>query len=502
MKPALRIAALAGLATLTGCTQPLTRVQLLPGTCGGVDRRAEVRVRVLHLEGEGLTPSTLVLGAEGSADTQALLVPPGTRRRLELRAYDGDPNGTGRLLLLGRSEYFDVAAGELEQTVRLVPRPVDVFVPLCTPQGERRPLGAPRAGHTATALPDGRIFVAGGYVLGANGQTLTSGTSELLDVAAGTSSPSLPLASSGVGGSSASPRAFHAATLFGGKVVLLGGESAAPDGAVTPLANALVADVTTGGMAGVQLALARSGGVVVTAGERLLLVGGMGPSGPTPEPEQLRADLSSSRVSAPLARAGATAYPHAGGAVVVGGHDGQKVSADVQRLVPQADRFTLQPATTLARARAEALCAPVGDERHVLVLGGRGAITARPLAPVNEAELLVAKGETVEARAAAFTRARTGGCAVTLEDGRVLWVGGREVGAGEATVSSAAVERLQLQADEKVTVEALVGLEVPRHQLACLRLPDGSVLALGGVSQTAQGTQVLSEALVLMPGLP
>src|SRR5262249_1599089 len=103
-----------------GCAEPRTTVELLDAHCASDD--SPVRVRVLSLRGDGLSPRTLVLGAEGNPGEVSLVVPPGAHRTLELRAYDGDPNGNGRLLALGHTQPFDVAPGE-GPSLRLVVRP-------------------------------------------------------------------------------------------------------------------------------------------------------------------------------------------------------------------------------------------------------------------------------------------------------------------------------------------------------------------------------------------
>ncbi len=497
---ALVLLTLAG----AGCRDPKTRVLLADGSCG-TKAAGEMRVRVLHLTGEGLSPSTLVLGAEGRLNETSLVIPPGARRRLELRVYDGDPNSTGHLVALGRTPYFDAAASEPAMQ-RLVVRPVDAFVPLCGAADAPLALTSPRAGHTATALGDGRIFIAGGYLLSGTGQTLTSSSSELVDPAAGTIAPSVSLLLRGpTGAEVTSARAFHGAALLEGQVLLAGGEVASPTGQVSPVSTGLAVNVEAGSVSGFSLQFLRTRGAAVLSDGRLLLVGGSQGTAPTPEPEQLRADLSGGRLSLSLARAGAAAFALGteGLVVVAGGDDSQRVRSEVLVLTPQADRYTLAPAGSLQKARVEAVMAALDDAQHVLVLGGRSSTVARPLRAVDQSELLVADGATVTVSAGPFTHARSGGCAVTLEDGRVLWIGGREVGAApDAVVSSDAVERFALQADGKVTVEALASLSPGRDELACVRLPDGAVLVTGGLSQTSAKTEVLAETSVLMPALP
>jgi Galactose oxidase, central domain/Bacterial Ig-like domain (group 2) len=76
-----------------------------------------------------------------------------------------------------------------------------------TPAGD---LGGPRAGHTATLLPDGKVLIAGGLT----GNSLPSATAEIYDPVAGTFTPT---------GSMSTGRALHTATLLNtGKVLIVG----------------------------------------------------------------------------------------------------------------------------------------------------------------------------------------------------------------------------------------------------------------------------------------
>lgn len=89
---------------------------------------------------------------------------------------------------------------------------VERYDPATSTFSEAGTLTEPRAGHTATLLPDGRILVVGGIT--AAGATLA--TAELYDPTTGSSVPT---------GSLATPRGLHSAALLPtGDVLIVGGD--------------------------------------------------------------------------------------------------------------------------------------------------------------------------------------------------------------------------------------------------------------------------------------
>lgn len=88
--------------------------------------------------------------------------------------------------------------------------------------GELQPTGslsAPRYWHTATLLQDGRVLIAGGFVLTATGLVQEEASAEIYDPATGTFTPAANMNK---------PRTFHTATLLpNGKVLIAGPDASA-----------------------------------------------------------------------------------------------------------------------------------------------------------------------------------------------------------------------------------------------------------------------------------
>ncbi|HEY0839650.1 MAG TPA: kelch repeat-containing protein, partial [Vulgatibacter sp.] len=97
-------------------------------------------------------------------------------------------------------------------------------------------LAAPRAGHTATLLQDGRVLLAGGFrVLASGAETDVTDTAEIFDPLTGAFSSAGKMCA----GSDCMPRAHgQAALLRDGRVLIVGGI----DGSGNPTASAIVYD--------------------------------------------------------------------------------------------------------------------------------------------------------------------------------------------------------------------------------------------------------------------
>jgi hypothetical protein len=154
----------------------------------------------------------------------------------------------GRVLVCGGNRSSGGTSGEWNQAELFDPRTFafSESEPVAGSPTTFRSIGSmhgPRADHTATTLPDGRVLIAGGGVLGGvdrqgNRVVELSTTAELFDPAT--------LAFTVVPGALVTPRTKHTATPLGdGRVLLAGGLGAGPNGG-TVLDSGEIFDPRTG----------------------------------------------------------------------------------------------------------------------------------------------------------------------------------------------------------------------------------------------------------------
>ena len=220
-------------------------------------------------------------------------------------------------------------------------------------------LGTPRSAHTTTALPGGRLLVAGG--MGPGGGSLA--TAELIDISSDRVAPLGPMAHARVG---------HTATPLGdGRAVLLGGY----DGEY--LASAEVFDPASGRFeAAGSLLEGRSGHTATVLPDgRVLVVGGVGrgwtflASAEVFDPVTGRSELVE-----PLRRAReshtATALDD-GRVLVVGGHRGRRaemeVHASAEIYEPTTGRFVSTGGLGTPRHKHDAV--RLADGRVIIIAG-------------------------------------------------------------------------------------------------------------------------------------
>ncbi|NRD51732.1 hypothetical protein [Corallococcus exiguus] len=500
VRSTLLAAALASLTPACGDKEVRPSLDLLTASCAGTQPLAGVTHLRFRVTGPGLdTPRERVSTVNWTWMEDVPTLPPGLERVLEVRAYVGVPDQGGQLVSLGRSVPFTVLAGEDEPNprVRVVLRRLGEFVPVNLASDPRTcslPAEA-RAAHTATTLPDGRVLIAGGYRPEANGTRPVSATTELFNPAEGTFIP----------GPDVGARAFHTASLLpDGRVFLAGGaESFAP---VALQSTARLLDPMTGARSEFTHKVARyQHAAAVDAEGHVALVSGRAADGSTAS-EMEGFDATTGLFVSPGMQVHRTdvalaVRPDGMNIQIVGGVDSlKKADTDVSAFRFSTDSFMfLAAGTDLRVGRQGAAVAMLGradESPELLVMGGfDGADPAEDARPVGSSEFL---DGVISVREGPALMPRSNPCAVTLPDGRIVVLGGRGTSIG-TTYAVPWVELITPHAGAQPTVLGLSLMPQPRVWHTCSALPDGSVLVVGGVDDSTGEIRANTEAMVVMP---
>ncbi|WP_375743941.1 kelch motif-containing protein [Corallococcus interemptor] len=492
----LLAAALVSLTPACGVKEVRPSLDLLTASCAGTQPLAGVTHLRFRVTGPGLDGPRERVSTVQWAPEDVPALPPGSARVLEVRAYAGAPDQGGRLVSLGRTAPFDVAEGQAPR-VRVFLRRLGEFVPVnlaADPRTCALPAEA-RAAHTATTLPDGRVWLAGGYRPQPDGTRPVSRTSEVFNPADGTFSA----------GPEVGARAFHTASLLpDGRVFVAGGaESFAP---VSLQPTARLVDVATGGVSELTPKVARyQHAAAVDAEGHVALVSGRAADGGTVSELEGFDATTGLFVSSgtPLHRTDVAlaVRPDGMDIQVVGGVDPlKKAETDVPAFRFQNGSLGALPAGTALRigrqGAAVAMLGRADESPALLVMGGfDGAEPEQGARPVGASEFLDGVSSVRDGPA---LMPRGNLCAVTLTDGRVVALGGRGTGFG-TTYAVPWAELITPHAGAQPTVLGLPLMPQPRVWHTCSALPDGSVLVVGGVDDSTGEIRANTEALVVMP---
>lgn len=501
--------------------------------CAGANPFQGVQFLRIRVTGDGIDPALETLSPASSKTASLPQIPAGANRVIEVRAYDNDPAAGGRVVSIGRTLPFAVPdlypdmPTETELQKRVFLRQVNTWsAPVsATDPSTCQSMKLARAAHTATLLPNGKIFIAGGFNFPpANPNRLALKETEIFDPSTGTFSTAKDLSfrtRDQVENKVA--KAFHTATLLrNGQVLVWGGERyqlLSGVNVVAPVTEVLAYDPAKDEYGATQRMnpppIPRTQHQAVIDGNgRVLIVGGLrfntSGSGPRLVPvneiEWFDADKPTPQVVDGLTvkRVDASAAAVKGGefVAVAGGSDGTALRDDVVFFTWNGTAFTqvpqMAPPRLAAPGRRSAAAVTFRDGADMLVLGGYTDLAA--VRPVASSEIVQAGVATVARGADIGNRGEL--CAVTLKDGSVLTVGGRTADMNGMMVRSDNTA-VVVRPDGRGGTMALgaPSLALGRYLHTCTLMADGSVFVTGGLNETAANPNgdVLTDAWIYTP---
>ncbi len=216
---------------------------------------------------------------------------------------------------------------------------------------------------------------------------------------------------------------------------------------------------------------------------RVLIAGGMGPSGPLASAESYGVDGFAE--VAPMAERRANpacvALPD-GRVLVTGGSDGSAALSSAEIYDPASNQWSATGSMSLARAGHSASLTPWGT---VLITGGE---------PTGSLEIFQTNG--VFHSIGRLSVARNNGAVAILEHRRILLAGG--------TSNGSAVAAMDIYNADDGTVTRAPDMLVPRSDFTAVPLLDGTVLLAGGDDRAGQplaSTEIFDPAQgVVVPG--
>jgi hypothetical protein len=327
-----------------------------------------------------------------------------------------------------------------------------------------------RLSHVAVTLESGKVLVAGGYSSGSH--TLRS--AELYDPSSGTFSTT---------GSMSTERAGATATLLpDGEVLIAGGFSIDDSGATVPLASAELFDPETGlftATGSMYDARYNSTATLLSSG-LVLIAGGTGEHGTLSEAELYDYRAHSFRPAGELtmARTGHTAALLADGRVLLAGGlvstpGGPLYLATAEVYDPGSGKFTATGSLTLARYVAMSGRLPDG---RVLVFGGLRYVDATHKYSDATAELYDPAGGSFTSTGS-MANPRAGAATLVLPDGRILAIGGV---LSDSNPNDAYLDSAEAYDPNGGHFTFVGSMTTPRYGPTATLLKDGRVLVAGG----------------------
>lgn len=448
-------------------------------------------------------------------------IPSGTNRQLEVRAYAGDPKTGGQVVSVGRSLPFDVPdvvpqdAAAANPSIAIFLRRVNSFSRPATVDkpGTCTRMRDARAGHTATLLADGRVYVAGGFQY-QNRSRVAIQKAEIFNPATGDFTQAQDVGFVSPNGiATASDRAFHAAQLLdNGQVLLVGGENYNADHLAVPVNWGLVYDPDyndygvfslRGARTKPQIAKDRTGHVLIVGGldKDLKVFPTMEWYEPSAGKTLPVTDASGAPVQLP--RVGHSVAAVQGGKyiVVAGGSNGTTLDDSVQFFTFDNGQFTSasQNGLRLIEKRRDAALVPFDDGNSLVMAGGLDNPNEATGTAVSSTELIKTGSSFAVSSGPAIAAARANICAAKLLDGRVVTIGGYVNDTVAGAHSDKSVEMIIPSASGTPTSLGMPPMDQDRYLHTCTTMKDGSVLVLGGVSLLSGQNTVLQDALIFTP---
>lgn len=457
--------------------------------CNGLHIIEPAHLVELTVRGPGMSAITTdASGNEGAIEVPE--VPEGSDRVVEVEVWATSGGRKVDLRARGASEPFDVSSDGAPR-VRVHLYRTNLFSEVIGPDGSCAGMQAPRAGHAAAALSNDEVLLAGGYTSrreGAPDGILDS--AEIFDLVAGRSKAvaSMP-----------SPRAeARAVALKDGRVLVVGGVME-HDGAVVPVADAMLFDGSN--WKTLEMAHARRGHTATLIGQtgEVVVVGGVDAENQVVQPVEVFDPATDSFRELELAGEAALARAfHAAVAqgensvVVVGGIDAEgKVTGDAsiivwhqaQQAFQATKRYTLDvpvmmPATLVLGSKADPkLVVAGGFTSYSAIPGEPGAGT--PAGETNTVQYLDplsgASRQTVEG---GLSMSVAGACGVRLNPNRGVVTGGNR----GSVVATEFGDLLYLESNRLQRAQA--GEQNDRRptarDLACTPIGTNGVLVTGG----------------------
>jgi len=480
------------------------------------DPMAGVTYLWIRVSGDDMEP---VISIEPSANkiAQVPKIKAGKNRVIEVRGYDRDPQGSANVISVGKSRPFDVPDTVPEDlgadaNFSVVLRRVNAFTPVVSAANptECQRMRSKRAGHTATLMRSGKVLIAGGYRFQEGSSNVEAiADTEIFNPDTGVIEAAAPLQIHNA--TETHPIARQAAALNGyGQVVLWGGESYNPAGQASPSTVILLFDETqpaTYGSFGANVARSRHE-LVVDNGGRVVAVGGIkniaGEAADALEwinsdgtiDVHVAAGISERRIGGVATTINKGEY-----VAVIGGSDGSTATTDIKLYKYQGSTFAVNivAGLQLAETRRDMAAATVHDNTDVLLLGGYSDNAQTNTLPTGA--LLKGTPVSVGPGPSLLGGARGQSCAAALGTNAVLSMGGRVYNTAiGAASSSAKAEIMTLLNSGSITPTAATDLPVARYEHTCTTLADGSVLVLGGLNESEDGTRViLNDAYIFTP---